>query len=266
MATVYDSAFFSLLADDSLKNARLIVPLVMEMLRPESVVDFGCGPGAWLRVFVENGVNVIRGIDGDYIDPSTLLIDQAHFSPADLTKPIILDRKYDLALCIEVAEHLPSEYANALIELLTSSAPAVLFSAAIPGQGGTNHLNEQWLGYWRDLFAKQGFSMIDTLRPRIRDDSRVAFYIRQNLVLFLDNIMLASRPTLDGRADDAYASNDEWVHADLYRTWLSRATTKNFGVKEIVSRLPAAILRSIARRLKRDRALQEIVCQTKQID
>jgi SAM-dependent methyltransferase len=241
MATAYDRAFFSFVADDSLRNARLVVPLVMELLSPKSVVDVSCGPCAWLRAFVENGVSIIRGIDGEYVERDKLLIDP--FFAGDLTEPINFDCIYDLAVCIEVAEHLPESAAANLIEQLSCAAPAVLLSAALPGQEGVHHVNEQWLSYLRELFAKKGFTMIDALRPRIRDDARIAFYIRQNLVLFLNDVMVASRPALRRLVDDECESEGEWVHVDLYKRWLLRVTADP-GVKEILRGLPAAIFRS----------------------
>lgn len=260
MATSYDNAFFSFITNDSLPSARLLVPLVMEMLHPQSVVDVGCGPGAWLRAFAENGVRSIRGFDGDYIDSSALLIDKKHFISTDLTQPITLDCRYDLAVCIEVAEHLSSKHADGLIGQLTTAAPAVLFSAAIPGQGGTNHLNEQWLGYWRDLFAKRGFTMIDAFRPTIRDDRRIAFYIRQNLVLFLNDSVWRSHPAFQTCACDGTAPCTEWVHVEVYKTWLVRATTEP-GVRELLGSLPCAILRSIGRKLRIARARGKLIAK-----
>jgi SAM-dependent methyltransferase len=249
MATAYDRAFFSYIADDSLRSARVIVPLVMDLLAPKSVLDVGCGPGAWLREFAENGVGVIQGIDGDYLERAQLLIDPTFFVASDLTEPITLDREYDLALCIEVAEHLPPSSASMLIEELTAAAQAVMFSAAIPGQEGVNHVNEQWLDYWRVRFSTRGFTMIDVFRPRIRDDSRIASYIRQNLVLFVADSVLASRPKLRLLAEKTGDFESEWVHADLYKKWLSRET-RELGVKELLRKLPSAIVRSVVRRLR----------------
>jgi SAM-dependent methyltransferase len=251
MAMPYDDTFFSLVADHSVRNARIVVPLVMDLLSPKSVLDVGCGPGAWLRAFKENGVGVICGIDGDYIDRSKLLIEDKHFYPTDLSQPFTIDREYDLALCIEVAEHLPATHARTLIEQLTTAAPVVLFSAAIPGQGGTNHVNEQWPPYWRKRFAERDWGMLDPFRPRIRDDPRIAWYIRQNLVLFASRAWLESHPTLRRQVDDANCLDGGWVHANLYESWFERANAY-LGVRELVSRLPSAMRRSIVRRLKRN--------------
>jgi 2-polyprenyl-3-methyl-5-hydroxy-6-metoxy-1,4-benzoquinol methylase len=109
------------------------VPIVMEILCPESVIDFGCGLGVWLRALAESTVRTIWGIDGNYLERERLLIDPGYFVAGDLTEAFAVDKRYDLPLSIEVAEHLPNSSASSLIEQLTSAARAVLFSAAIPG-------------------------------------------------------------------------------------------------------------------------------------
>jgi SAM-dependent methyltransferase len=246
--TAYDSAFYGDISDEALRSARLIVPMIMELLSPLSVLDLGCGLGAWLRVFAENGVQVILGIDGDHVNRDDLLIDPLNFVSADLNKPITLERQYDLTVCIEVAEHLPESSAAPLIDLLTSAAPAVVFSAAIPGQGGTNHINEQWMNYWRELFTLRDFVMLDVFRPQIRDDIRTAFWLRQNLVLFMSNEKVKSYPSLadfiSPNKNPTHAN--EWVQVGLYEKWLM----KELGLREIFAKLPAALRRSIQRRLK----------------
>jgi len=251
-AAAYDGAFFVHVANDSLRNAQIVVPLVMELVRPKSVLDIGCGPGAWLKTFKENGVSVVCGIDGGYVERSTLLIDDRHFVAADLARPIKIDREYDLAVCIEVAEHLPAMNARNLIEQLTTCAPVVLFSAAIPGQGGVNHVNEQWPRYWRERFAERGWVMLDLIRPRIRSDPRIAWYIRQNIVLFASQAWLELHPNLNRDIHDASCQAGGWVHDGLYERWFLEAN-RALGVKEHAARLAFAIRRSIARRLKRAR-------------
>jgi 2-polyprenyl-3-methyl-5-hydroxy-6-metoxy-1,4-benzoquinol methylase len=106
----------------------------MNLLHPQSVLDLGCGQGAWLRAFEEHGVESIRGFDGDYVDRSALLIAPSAFSTIDLTSPMTIEGHYDLALCLEVGEHIAAKHARRLVQTLTSLAPVVLFSAAIPGQ------------------------------------------------------------------------------------------------------------------------------------
>ena len=113
-----------------------MVPLVLQLLPVRSVVDVGCGDGSWLVVFRKLGVKEILGIDGEYVDPGLLQIPQDCFQAFDLAKPFSLGRVFDLAVSLEVAEHLPAECAPGFVECLTRLAPSVLFSAAIPFQGG----------------------------------------------------------------------------------------------------------------------------------
>src|SRR5262249_5217435 len=151
--TPYDAAFYEAQADGSLRSARVVVPLVTRLVEPRSVVDVGCGVGTWLRAFVENGVEDVLGVDGAYVDRNRLCIDPARFQAMDLARPQPLGRTFDLAVCLEVGEHLPTRAAPGLVAMLTA-APVVLFSAAIPGQGGTNHVNEQWPNFWQRLFSR----------------------------------------------------------------------------------------------------------------
>jgi SAM-dependent methyltransferase len=245
----YDSEFFAFVATESLRSARAVAPLVMDLLHPTSVVDIGCGVGAWLRAFVENGVSNITGIDGDYVDRGSLLIDTNDFIASDLSKPSVPEKRFDLALCIEVAEHLSESGGQNLVKRLTAAAPAVLFSAAIPGQGGVHHINEQWLGYWRKSFEQLGWIITDPFRPKLFYDNRVAWYIRQNLVLFLNEEWLRSRPALQDAIGTSAINECEWVHSSVYERWFDRAND-NPGTKRLLRLLFTAMKNSLIRKLR----------------
>jgi len=214
--TPYRDGFFDLHEQGARESARVIVPILLNIVKPTSVIDLGCGRGTWLRVFQENGVKAIRGFDGHYIDQSKLLIDPRDFSPVDLRKPFEIDGQYDLAVCLEVAEHIPSRYSRALIRALTVAAPVVLFSAAIPGQSGIDHVNEQWPSYWRELFAERGFRMLDPIRRYILQDARVEWWYRQNIVLFASEAAISKDAVLR-REETAAQMEFEWVHVDVLR-------------------------------------------------
>jgi hypothetical protein len=145
----------------------------------------GCGIGTWLSACKELGATDVLGIDGAYLEPSLLMIDKNCFLPHDLTKPLNLQKRFDLAISLEVAEHLPESCADVFVATLCSLSDAVLFSAAVPGQGGTGHLNEQWPDYWGTRFRKKGFRMIDCIRTEIWEDDSVAPWYRQNTFLSL---------------------------------------------------------------------------------
>jgi SAM-dependent methyltransferase len=183
------------LNDVGLQSARAIVPLLLSLLKPASIIDVGCGPGNWLLAFLEAGVTDVFGVDqNDY--GKDLRIDRTCFAVADLTSPFHADRTYDLVICVEVAEHLMPHAAPILVKSLTALGPVILFSAAIPFQGGTDHRNEQWPEYWRDLFEQHAFVPVDCIRPKIWDDSRVAYWYTQNVILYVHRPHLTANPLL----------------------------------------------------------------------
>jgi SAM-dependent methyltransferase len=179
----YDSGFFAAHRDESRRSAELVLPHVFGWLRPASVVDVGCGLGTWLAAAGALGAPELLGIDGDYVERAELVIPSEIFEPHDLAAPLRLERRFDLAMSMEVAEHLPPERAESFVGDLTSLADAVLFSAAVPLQRGQNHLNEQWPGYWAGLFADRGFESFDAVRPLVWDEPEIKWWYRQNTFL-----------------------------------------------------------------------------------
>jgi SAM-dependent methyltransferase len=180
----YTEGFFDSHDEGARASARAVLPVVFDLLAPTSIVDVGCGTGTWLAVAAENGVEDVRGLDGPWVRPEDLEIPAERFVATDLTAPPQLDRTFDLALSLEVAEHLPPPKAESFVDLLTALAPLVVFSAAAPDQGGAGHTNEQWPAYWSELFARRGYEAVDCLREKFWDDDAVEWWYRQNLLLF----------------------------------------------------------------------------------
>jgi SAM-dependent methyltransferase len=180
----YDESFYQGQQDGSVSSAEIIVPIVLSLFACHSVVDFGCGVGGWLKEFERNGVSDYLGVDGDYVARDLLKIPADHFRPIDLRNVSDLGRSFDLACSLEVAEHLPEDRAKSFVAALVRAAPVVLFSAAIPLQGGTEHVNEQWQSYWAKLFAEHGYIALDCIRPAVFGDSRVEWWYRQNILVF----------------------------------------------------------------------------------
>jgi len=181
----YSSAFYAGQSQASELSAEVVVPLLLKVTEAASVVDVGCGIGTWLAVFARHGVSTRLGLDGEYVTPEMLMISPDDYWPMDLAAPTSVDRRFDLVLCLKVGEHLPGEKAGQFVRLLTGLGPVVRFSAAIPSQEGTGHVNERWPDYWAELFDQQGYRQIDVIRGSIWDDDRVAVAYAQNMILYL---------------------------------------------------------------------------------
>lgn len=173
----------------NLQDPGIIVPVLVEVLKPNSVVDLGCGIGTFLHVFAENGVEKILGLDGDWVDRKLLSkhISLNNFKSIDIEKGFDVGEKYDLAICLEVLEHIDETFANNAILNLTQLSDFIVFSAAIPGQMGQNHVNEQWPQYWIEKFRKYGYTFHDVLRPIFWNNKDLARWYRQNMFLVVKN-------------------------------------------------------------------------------
>lgn len=182
----YDSTFYDLIAPGCRASAAVVVPWLHNLFSPERVLDVGCGEGHWLAEFAALGCEV-RGIDGVHVPANRLAIPPECFSAVDLASSwgqVAFESAHDLTLSLEVAEHLPPSAAEGFVAGLVATAPIVVFSAAIPGQGGVGHLNEQWPRYWWDLFHKHGYLGTGALRFVFWDDDRVENWYRQNLFVY----------------------------------------------------------------------------------
>jgi SAM-dependent methyltransferase len=223
--TPYDDAFFRD-RSASRRSADVVVPLVLELTSPASVVDVGCGTGSWLASFRANGVEDVLGIDGDYVPRAQLEIPSELFEAHDLTQPFILDRRFDLVLSLEVGEHLPESSARGFVESLVALSDLVLFSAAVPEQYGEHHVNEQWQDWWARLFEVYGYVAVDAVREHIWDDERVSWWYAQNTLLYVSEKELARRPALHREHDAARALPLRIVHPARMEMWPRRSLLK----------------------------------------
>lgn len=190
----YDSAFFDYMDVGSSRSARAIVPLMRALLGVGSVLDVGCGRGVWLREWGNHGVADAVGADGAYVNVELLAIPREKFVKLDLAQPFDLHRQFDLVQCLEVGEHIQEVCAEVLVDNLAAHGDAILFSAAVPGQGGEFHVNEQPYAYWRDKFAARGFRTFDWLRPRILRVPGIEPWYRYNALLFVRGAALDNAP------------------------------------------------------------------------
>ncbi len=178
-------------------NAMKCLKLVRALIPFDDVVDFGCGIGGWLYAAEKLGARNVVGVEGEWIQEADVLVDKNRIIVADLaTAPPTFQKQFDLAITIEVAEHLPERAANAFCSSLASASDCILFSAAIPGQGGVGHVNEQPLPYWVGKFWQLGYVPIEPVRPFIAGDRSIFPWLRQNLVMFVAYDRLIRSPSL----------------------------------------------------------------------
>jgi SAM-dependent methyltransferase len=192
---VFDANVYAQIAAGCLSSAEVVVPEIIELIEPATVLDVGCGEGWWLSVFARYGCDV-HGVDGDGY--GQLAIASERFHVHDLaTDPSLDVGEFDLVTSLEVAEHLPAHRADWFIDELCAHAKIVLFSAAIPHQGGNGHINEQWPDYWVERFDRHGYVLSGALRWRFWTDERVECWYSQNMLLAVERSELARRPKLE---------------------------------------------------------------------
>lgn len=194
MSKIYTSKFYDYINAGSTRSAKAVVPKVLSLLGPESILDIGCGAGAWCRVWKDHGIQNILGMDGDYVDNDSLLIPNDCFIRANLSTPININQKFDLVTSLEVAEHIDEKYADIFINNLITHGDVILFSAAVPGQGGEFHINEQPLEYWRKKFYDNDYECFDPIRKQILNLKQVEPWYRYNVLLYVKRNIVPSLP------------------------------------------------------------------------
>ncbi len=237
--------FYNSIQEDSQTSAKEISPLVLKFIQPKSIVDVGCGVGTWLSVFKEFGIKDCLGIDGDHIDKKKLQIPLEDFLLFNFKKPLKIDKQFDLVMSLEFAQYLPSEYAETFIDSITKLGSVILFSAAIPSQGGTGHLNEQWPSYWVQHFQRNKYLVIDCLRKEIWNKKNVAPWYAQNILIFVQQDSIEKYPLLKRELENTNASQLALVHPKIYLSSFSlaeRAEIKNINLDFLISLIPQNII------------------------
>jgi SAM-dependent methyltransferase len=240
-SAVYGAAFRESYRSAPPGSAGVIVPMVLSAMPIHSVIDVGCGTASWAAQFLAHGIEDVLGVDGNWADRAKLHVPLDRFVERDLELPIHIDRRFDLAVCVEVAEHLPGSRAGGLIDDLVALAPCVLFSAAIPGQGGTHHVNEQFLSYWARHFARHEFVPVDLIRPQIWDNANVQYWYRQNIILFA----APGHPVI-GKGSNA--AND-YIHPEYVKKLQAQTHPPILG--ELFRALGPALRRSVKARWRK---------------
>ena len=251
MPAPYSSAFYEELDRTGTEAASPVIDQIRRFVRPRRVVDVGCGAGTWLAAFAGRGAEAILGLDLGTVEGSVLKIPADRFRPTDLTRPFEVGETFDLALSLEVGEHLPASSAPGFVASIARLAPVAVFSAAIPGQCGTHHVNEQWPDYWAALFRDNGFLAVDCIRPGIWSDRRIPDYYRQNLLLYVREDRLSDYPEIEAEHRNRAADGRlAMVHPEFFA---AKTNPKNLSLRswlQAIPRMPGKLAGSLAARIR----------------
>lgn len=239
----YSDKFYTIhYSDKALTSAYKVVKILREYLSFDSAIDIGCGVGQVLKACSETGTSIIRGVDGPWVKKELLMIPSECFSQYDLSQPNlrekIPEKNFDLTISSEVAEHIDTQDTETFMDNLTSFSDVILFSAAIPGQGGTHHVNEQWPSYWIEKFSARGFVPVDCIRPRIWDDRVIRTDYRQNLVLFVKEDKLGNYPSINSEAGKKVL---DLAHPDMFKLKVDAAEVSKMGFLSLCKVILSAI-------------------------
>jgi SAM-dependent methyltransferase len=248
LGSFYDSGFYKNQSDASYDAAVAMLPVVLDLVEASSLVDIGCGVGTWLAAAGAHGVRQLVGVEGGWVRPELLRSPAIRLVTHDLEQPLTLTDRFDLAMSVEVAEHISAARSDSLVRELCSLSTCVLFGAAIPGQGGTNHINEQWQSYWAARFAASGYRPLDILRPRFWHRREIPVHYRQNPLLYVHESRFAEIAARSGER------LPEWeidlVHPEVH-LWNYRDSLRPRTLREslrTIADLPAAVGRSLMAR------------------
>lgn len=186
LAQHYNRDFYADQVPGSLRSATAVLETLFAAYKPTSLLDIGCGQGTWLAAAERLGVRELHGMDGPWVGRDALLSSAIEFTPVDMEQAFPIGRRYDLAMSVEVAEHLSEGRAADMVGALCRASDVVLFGAATVGQGGENHINEQRPSYWADLFERQGYVCLDAVRPGVWANELVAPWYRQNTLVYVN--------------------------------------------------------------------------------
>lgn len=181
--TIYKGSFYQERKAKTVYAAELMLTMLIEHHQINSMIDFGCGVGTWLDVAGKLGIKERRGYEGEWAK-SLFTNRDLDVRFQNLEEPVKVEEKFDLCISLEVAEHLSPAAGYALVRSMCSASSLVMFGAAVPGQGGVGHVNEQPQSYWSGIFKEFGFSPVDFMRPKIWDDPKIPFWYRQNTLLY----------------------------------------------------------------------------------
>ncbi len=180
----YNEDFYTYIDAGSRRSARAVAKLLLPEMSIHSLLDIGAGHGAWAAEWLAAGVEDVLAVDGEYVKIDQLAVPAGNFRAHDLATPLDLMKKFDLVQTLEVAEHLPEEMSEQFVDNLVTHGDVILFSAAVPHQGGEHHVNEQPPEYWRRKMKARGYDTFDCIRGPLADRDDVMPWYRFNTYLY----------------------------------------------------------------------------------
>ncbi len=245
MHNVYSKDFYKNTTNWAEQSSRKIVPIITDLISPKSVIDIGCGDGTWLQQFQLYGVDTILGLDGYHVSKDIIKIKPEEFIACDLEDPPLIEKLFDLALCLEVAEHLDENISKRFIAFLTELSDIIVFSAAIPMQLGTHHINSQWQNYWQLIFEHHGYLPIITMRTKVWNDPDVAYFYKQNIAIYVKEEKLFISPKLLDEYEASKKIPMSVVHPENYLKVIQSLRSKNaVGWKSYVAKARRSLAKS----------------------
>ncbi len=247
--TVYPSNWHDFYGDQTGHSANTIVSHVLSLFPTKSAIEVGCGNAHWMAACVAQGVADYLVTDGPWNDRAGLIVDQDRFLEVNLDHPPKLGRHFDLAICLEVAEHVDGEYADNVVTFLTEAADIVLFGAAIPFQGGYGHINEQWPSYWRARFEALGYEPFDLVRTKFWSDRSIHYWYRQNTFVYIRRERHKEIELARQVERDLYMTKPlfDAAHPEKFE---EMASYEAIAFKRLVKRLPGWLMHRLKSRLR----------------
>jgi len=185
--SLYNKSYYQKHRHGSYRSAMKILGCLTKLIDIKSMFDFGCGIGTWCLAAQELGISDVKGIDQSPYDGDHMLIPHKDYMQINLQNSVSLYSKADLVISVEVGEHIEDRYSHILVDTLCRHGDLVLFSAALPYQGGTGHVNEQPCSYWRNIFEKSGYCAFDCIRALCWEDDEVEIWYKNNCILYAKN-------------------------------------------------------------------------------
>jgi hypothetical protein len=186
LAGIYDSSFYTGMKDDHYHSAVKFFKHLFQHYRPDSLVDFGAGTGAWIKAARDLGVKTILGIEGEWVKNSAShIVPGLPYHYQNMEDPVCLERHFDMAMSLDVAEHLTQSRADTFLDDMCTAADFIMFGAAMSLQLGANHINEQNQTYWIEKFRARGYICRDFFRAPLWFHNDIQANYLQNTFVFV---------------------------------------------------------------------------------